>query len=700
MDTIQSVIERFTYYNEENGYSVAKLEEGIVAVGMLPGVNVGETVKLTGHWISHPQYGRQFKFESFSTIYPATISGITKYLGSGLIKGIGPVTATRIADFFKEKTLDIIENDVEKLIEVEGVGKKRVDMIAKGWEEQKAIKDIMIFLQSHNISNTYAIKIYKKYGDKSNKVVKENPYQLTYDIWGIGFKTADKIGKSLGYEDQNPVRVKAGILYVLNEASDDGHVYLPQSELVKRCNTILNVDLNESSPILEEMVSEDLIIKKNEKIYLPPFYYAEVGITNKVKSLSLENKDISSLRIKSLRIKKGYFSEEQLEAIRKSLKYRISILTGGPGTGKTTTLIGIVDIHKQLKNKIMLAAPTGRAAKRMNEVIGFEAKTIHRLLEYKPSNNQFIYNNENPLQTDLLVIDEVSMIDTILMNNLLKAVSAKTILILVGDVDQLPSVGAGNILRDMIGSEIIPVTNLSKIFRQAEKSQIIVTAHRINKGLFPDITSGRDSDFFFIEEEDNEQIPPMILDLCKRRLPKKYGFNHVKDIQVLTPMYRGDTGANNLNNLLQEELNQNDIVFQRGGRHYKKNDKVMQLRNNYNKEVFNGDLGFIHRVIIENQVMEINFNDRIVEYDFSELDEITLAYAVSVHKSQGSEYPCVILPLTTSHYMMLQRNLLYTAITRASQLMVIIGTKKALAIAIKNNKVQKRYTSLFKHGKE
>ena len=700
MDTTQGVIERFTYYNEENGFSIAKLEKGIVAVGMLPGVNVGETVKLTGHWISHPQYGRQFKVISFSTIYPATISGITKYLGSGLIKGIGPVTANRITGFFKEKTLDIIENDVERLIEVEGVGKKRVDMIATGWEEQKAIKDIMIFLQSHNISNTYAIKIYKKYGDESSKIVKENPYQLTYDIWGIGFKTADKIGKSLGYEDQNPVRVKAGILYVLNEASDDGHIYLPLSELVQRCNTVLNVNLNESSPVLEEMVSEELIIRKNEKIYIPPFYYAEVGISNKVKSLSSKQIDISNSRIKSLRIGQSHFSEEQLEAIRKSLKYRISILTGGPGTGKTTTLIGIVDIHKQLKNKILLAAPTGRAAKRMNEVIGFEAKTIHRLLEYKPSNNQFTYNSENPLQTDLLVVDEVSMIDTILMNNLLKAVSAKTILVLVGDVDQLPSVGAGNILRDMIGSEIIPVTNLSKIFRQAEKSKIIVNAHRINKGLFPDITNKRDSDFFFIEEEDNEQIPPIILDLCKRRLPGKYGFNHVKDIQVLTPMYRGASGANNLNNLFQEELNHNDIIFQRGGRHYKKNDKVMQLRNNYNKDVFNGDLGYIHHVNIENQVMEINFNDRIVEYDFSELDEITLAYAVSVHKSQGSEYPCVILPLTTSHYMMLQRNLLYTAITRASQLMVIIGTKKAMALAIKNNKVQKRYTSLFKHAAE
>ncbi|MGE5409962.1 MAG: ATP-dependent RecD-like DNA helicase [Clostridiales bacterium] len=696
--TIQGVIERFTYHNEETGYSVARLENNITAIGNLPGIKVGQTVKLNGNWVFHPSYGKQFKIESFSASYPATISGIAKYLGSGLVKGIGPVTAERIVKVFKEQTLDIIENSIDRLIEIEGVGKKRIEMIKKGWKEQKSIKDLMLFLQSHDISTTLAIKIYKTYGERASLVVKEDPYQMTYDIWGIGFKTADKIGKNLGFEELHPARIKAGIIYVLNEAVNDGHVYLPLEKLAESCSEILNMEISAESPVLSEMQIQERIIIKDDNVYLPPFYYAEKGINSRVKALLNEENSESSKEEELFSIENHFFSDEQLKAVKDSQLHRMLILTGGPGTGKTTTLKGIIKAHELKNRKIMLAAPTGRAAKRMSEVIGMEAKTIHRLLEFDPALHKFKRDEENQLETDLLVIDEVSMIDTILMNSLLKAVKESSTLILVGDVNQLPSIGAGNILKDMIDSGKIPVVRLTKIFRQAEKSKIIVNSHRINRGEYPEITNKEGSDFFFLEENDNAKIPGKILGLCKDRLPKKFGFDPIKDIQVLTPMYRGVMGANNLNAVFQENLNNNRFSFAKGGRHFKIGDKVMQLRNNYDKEVFNGDLGFIRAVDLENQVMKIDFGTgTLKDYDFEDLDELVLAYAVTVHKSQGSEYPCVILPLTLNHYMMLQRNLLYTAITRAKKLLIITGTKKALAIALRNNKVQERYTSLFKY---
>ncbi|MDP4174678.1 MAG: ATP-dependent RecD-like DNA helicase [Bacteroidota bacterium] len=696
--TIQGVIERFTYHNEETGYSVARLENNITAIGNLPGIKVGQTVKLNGNWVFHPSYGKQFKIESFSASYPATVSGIAKYLGSGLVKGIGPVTAERIVKVFKEQTLDIIENSIERLIEIEGVGNKRLEMIKKGWKEQKSIKDLMLFLQSHDISTTLAIKIYKTYGERASLVVKEDPYQMTYDIWGIGFKTADKIGKNLGFEELHPARIKAGIIYVLNEAVNDGHVYLPLEKLTESCSEILNMEISTESPVLSEMQMQERIIIKDDNVYLPPFYYAEKGINSRVKALLNEENSESSKEGELFSIENHFFSDEQLKAVRDSQLHRMLILTGGPGTGKTTTLKGIIKAHQLKNKKIMLAAPTGRAAKRMSEVIGMEAKTIHRLLEFDPAFHRFKRDEENQLETDLLVIDEVSMIDTILMNSLLKAVKNSSTLILVGDVNQLPSIGAGNVLKDMIDSGKIPVVRLTKIFRQAEKSKIIVNSHRINRGEYPEITNKEGSDFFFLEESDNEKIPGKILSLCKNRLPKKFGFDPIKDIQVLTPMYRGVMGANNLNAAFQEDLNNNRFSFAKGGRQFKIGDKVMQLRNNYDKEVFNGDLGFIRAVDLENQVMKIDFGTgTLKDYDFEDLDELVLAYAVTVHKSQGSEYPCVILPLTLNHYMMLQRNLLYTAITRAKKLLIIIGTKKALAIALRNNKVQERYTSLFRY---
>ena len=695
MPIIEAILEGYLFKNEETGYCVASLSGGIKAVGTLPNVKVGEKLKLTGEYEKHSKYGDQFKVESFSIIYPTTIKGITRYLGSGLIKGVGPATAEKIVGVFKENTLDVLDTNIDRLLDVEGIGVKKLELIKKSWEEQKAVKEIMIFLQSFDISPTYALKIYRTYGVNSVRIVQDNPYQLTYDIWGIGFKIADTIGKSAGFSEDHPKRIKSGIIYVLNEASGEGHVYLPMNELLKKCYEILNVDLTDSLLLFREMVEQNLLNIVEENVYLSHYYEAERNIENKIKALCAGSTEFKEKELKSIRLNPRY-SEEQLEAIRNSITNKILILTGGPGTGKTTALKGIIESYKQLKKKIMLAAPTGRAAKRMSEVIGFEAKTIHRLLEYNPQDNLFLHDEDNPLETDLLVVDEVSMIDTLLMNNLISAVSLITTLVLVGDVDQLPSVGCGNILHDLIQSEIIPTVMLTKIFRQAEESQIVVNAHKINRGEFPTILNNESTDFFLIPESDNSKIAEIITELCEKRLPDKYNFDPVKDIQVLTPMYKGDAGANNLNCKLQDVLNSKKVLLTRGERSFKIGDKVMQLRNNYDKDVYNGDIGLIHNIDMDDQKLEINFNGKIVPYEFLERDDITLAYAITVHKSQGSEYPCVIMPITTSHYMMLQRNLLYTAVTRASKMMILVGSKQALAMAIGNKKAKKRNTSLFR----
>ena len=695
MKTIEAILEGYLFKNEVTGYCIASFSNGLKAVGILPNVKVGEKLKLTGEFETHSKYGEQFKIESFSIVYPSTAAGITKYLGSGLIKGVGPATAEKIVDYFQEKTIDILDTDINRLLDIEGIGIKKLDLIKKSWEEQKAVKEIMMFLQSFDISPSYALKIYRTYGANSVKIVQDNPYQLTYDVWGIGFKIADAIGKSVGFSEDHPKRIKAGIIYVLNEASNDGHVFLPMEDLITKCYEVLGTDLTDSLMLFREMESQNLINIINEKVYLAHYYEAERNIEEKIKALSECSSEFMEKEIKTVRLNPIY-SEEQLEAIRNSLTNKILILTGGPGTGKTTALKGIIESYKILKKNIMLAAPTGRAAKRMSEVIGMEAKTIHRLLEYNPQDRLFLRDEENPLETNLLVIDEISMIDTLLMNSLISAVSLNTTLILVGDVDQLPSVGCGNILHDLIKSGIIPTAMLTKIFRQAEESQIVVNAHKINKGEFPILLNNESSDFFFIHESDNSKIADVITELCRQRLPEKYGFDPMKEIQVLTPMYKGDTGANNLNSKLQNVLNRNKILLTRGEKNFKIGDKVMQLRNNYDKDIYNGDIGLIEKIEMEDQKLEINFGGRIVSYDFLELDDITLAYAITVHKSQGSEYPCVIMPLTTAHYIMLQRNLLYTAVTRASKMMILVGSKQALSMAVGNKKSKKRNTSLFK----
>jgi len=716
---IQGQIERITFTNEENGYTVAKIKvkgkkDLITIVGTMFSVSPGEILRVRGFWDNHPRYGEQLTITNYETLLPATSKGIERYLGSGMIKGIGPLMAKRLVTRFKEDTLNIIEEDIERLKEVDGIGEKRIEMIRKAWEEQKEIRYVMIFLQGHGISPTYAVKIYRQYGKDSIRVVKENPYRLAMDIYGIGFKTADKIAQKLGISKDSQIRTEAGILHVLYELSEEGHVYYPYELLIKKCCEILEVEESTIPYAIDAIAKEGSIVidnkffEKDEEvttdqrvIYLAKFYVSETGITKKLKRLTSTPKQLRLINLdnainwveKSLKIE---FSEKQKEAIKAAINSKVMIITGGPGTGKTTIIKAIIEIYKAMNQRILLAAPTGRAAKRMSSATGYEARTIHRLLEYSPSNGSFKRNEKNPLEVDIVIIDETSMIDTPLMYHFLKAVKTTTTVIFVGDVDQLPSVGAGNILKDMIDSGRIHTVRLDEIFRQSKESMIIVNAHRINKGDMPYLKFSRDGlkDFFFTEIYEPQEVARYIIYLCNEVLPKKFGFNPVEDVQVITPMYKGIAGVSNLNNEMQDALNKNEYILIKGGRTFKIGDKVMQLRNNYDKDVFNGDIGKIISIDKELKEIKVNFYDKLITYDFSELDEITLAYAISVHKSQGSEYPVVIIPVLTHHYIMLQRNLLYTAITRGKKLVFLVGTKRAIAMAVKNNKPLKRYTML------
>jgi len=704
MEYLSGVVERITYINEENGFSVIKIKSKgyydlVTVVGNLAAVNVGASVKLKGEWKHDSKYGRQFNAFEYQEIVPATIAGIEKYLGSGLIKGIGPVNAKRIVKHFKEDTIRIIDEEPDRLLEVEGIGPKRVEMIKKGWQEQKEIKNVMLFLQSNGVSTAYAVKIYKTYGNDSINIVKSNPYRLADDIWGIGFKTADKIARQLGFDENSFERCRSGILYVLNELSNEGHCYAEREQLLSETEKMLGLDSELINSTIDRMIEEKSVILDEENtIYLPPFYFSETGTAKRIREIlsshSFYNNMDTDNVTKKVQDECGIkYDEVQLEAIRTAAKSKFMILTGGPGTGKTTTTQAVIKVFQKFGAKVLLAAPTGRAAKRMSETCGMEAKTIHRLLEYKPPEG-YKKNAENPLDCDVLIIDETSMVDIILMYNLLKAVSDNTIVILVGDVDQLPSVGAGNVLRDIIDSGIVNVVRLTRIFRQAQGSAIITNAHKINKGEFPRLKGGKDSDFFFIEEEEPGKVVETIKELCSKRLPKYYGVDPINDIQVLCPMQKGETGAHNLNIVLQEILNPSQISIRYGGASYRLNDKVMQIKNNYDKNVFNGDIGIIESIDTEDRTLLINFDGNLVSYDATELDEVVLAYATTIHKSQGSEYKIVVAPFTTQHYIMLQRNLLYTCVTRAKKVLVLVGTKKAIGMAISNNKTQKRNTML------
>lgn len=702
MDHLRCVIERITYQNPQNGYTVLKAAakgytELVTIVGTMPDTHVGSVLSLEGFWKVDAKYGRQFSVEKFEETLPATVYGIEKYLGSGLVKGVGPKFAKRIVQKFGKDTLDVIEEHPDSLLEVEGIGKIRVERIRKSWQEQKEIKNIMLFLQSHEVSTAHATKIFKTYGSDSIRIVQDNPYRLADDIWGIGFKTADQIAEKLGIGKEKFVRLRSGILYALNKLSEDGHCYAVREQLIEKAAELLEVDAPELEVTLDEMLRTEDVIQDEEAIYLPPFYFSETGCARRLlrllsaeRQMKLDTEKVLQLVKERSRIS---YDEVQLEAIRTAVSSKVMVLTGGPGTGKTTTVKGIISAYQLAGCRILLAAPTGRAAKRMSETAGMEAKTIHRLLEYKPPEG-YQKNEEHPLEGDVLILDECSMVDVMLMYNLLKALPDQMTLILVGDTDQLPSVGAGNVLKDIIASGQIPVVRLTRIFRQAQGSRIIMNAHRINKGEAIDMRGGRDSDFFFASKETNEEVVETLVRYCTQNLPRYYHVDALQDIQVLTPMQRGICGAANLNQVLQEAMNPSTIFLRRGGTQYRLCDKVMQIRNDYDKEVFNGDIGIVSRVDMEERELTVNFDGREVVYDISELDELTLAYATTIHKSQGSEYPIVVMPFTMSHFVMLQRNLLYTGVTRAKKILVLIGEKRAVYYAIRNETTASRNTKL------
>lgn len=702
---LRCVVERVTFQNPENGWAVIKgkakgYAELVTLVGAMADVPEGCVLSCKGRWKVNAKYGQQFEVETWQESLPATVYGMEKYLGSGLIKGVGPVYASKIVRAFGAETLEVIEKDIERLLEVPGIGKKRVAQIAKSWETQKGIKDVMVFLQSYGVSAAYAAKIYREYGKESIEKVTANPYRLAEDIWGIGFATADRIAQKMGYGKEDPRRLRSGILYTLNRLADEGHCFATFPQLLETASKLLEAD---ELPIIEtaqgmaehgDLVREETGAGQDDAIYLPCFHKSECGVARLLRNLADEPMAAADPSALPPAEDGMEYDTVQKEGILTALSSKVMVLTGGPGTGKTTTTKGIIQAYRSMRMNVLLAAPTGRAAKRMSEATGIEAKTIHRLLEYNPKDG-FQRNYDKPLEGDALIVDECSMIDLVLMYNLLKAVPWKMRLILVGDIDQLPSVGAGNVLRDIIASDAVPVVMLTRIFRQALSSRIVTNAHAVNKGLMPDCSNGRDTDFFFINVPPNEsdRLPDIITGLVRDRLPKAYGLDSGQ-IQVLTPMLKGVAGAGNLNETLQKALNPAGDALYRAGCAYRRGDKVMQIKNDYDKGVFNGDIGTIAFVDVSEKTLVIDFDGKGVCYDATELDEVKLAYACTIHKSQGSEFPAVVIPMTMKHYVMLQRNLVYTGITRAKKLCVLVGEKRALAYAVGNNVVVERNTRL------
>ncbi len=725
-ETLRGTVERITYYNEENGYTVLRLKvpgraDLATVVGNLPEISPGESLKLTGFWTTHSQYGRQFKVEACKQTLPATVEGIKRYLGSGLIKGVGPVTAGRIVKRFGLDTLRVLDEEPRRLREVLGVGRKRASSIARAWEEQKAIKEVMLFLQSHGVTTGLAVKIYKTYGDQALQVVQQTPYQLARDIWGVGFKTADKIARDLGLPADAPDRLQAGVAYTLSQLADEGHVYAPEPDLIESASQLLQVqpDLIESAVAAldaEEQVKREQFLyelpadrqtgdqlAERPVVYLAPFYYGEVGASNRLLSL-IETPTSRLYRFRQVRDWDAFLktvaaggpplSQQQSQAVQTALTEKVSVLTGGPGTGKTTTVRTVIAALEKMGHTYALASPTGRAAKRLSEATGRPAQTVHRMLGFHPSQG-FSHNDDNPLPVDMLIVDEASMLDLLLTNHLLKAVDPAAHLLLVGDVDQLPSVGAGDVLRDVIASERAAVIQLQTIFRQAEGSYIISNAHRINQGQSPVVNKG--DDFFLFTQDDPDQAAALLVDVVGNRIPRKFGLDPLNDVQVLSPMHRGAVGVANLNLLLQAALNPpapNKPERRLGGEIFRVGDKLMQIRNNYDREVFNGDIGRLIALDLEHQTLTVRIDGRPVRYEWTESDELIHAYAVSVHKSQGSEFPAVVIPLMTQHYLLLQRNLVYTGVTRAQKLVVLVGQWRAIGIAVDNDKVARRHSAL------
>ncbi|MFI1797156.1 ATP-dependent RecD-like DNA helicase [Streptomyces sp. NPDC020379] len=724
MAVVEGVLERITYANEESGYTVARVDTGrgsgdlLTVVGSLLGAQPGESLRMEGRWGSHPQYGRQFTVENYTTLLPATIQGIRRYLGSGLIKGIGPRIADRITEHFGTDTLDVIEQDPKRLIEVPGLGPKRTKMIGAAWEEQKAIKEVMVFLQGVGVSTSIAVRIYKKYGDASISVTRHQPYRLAADVWGIGFLTADRIAQAVGIPHDSPERVKAGLQYALSQSTDQGHCYLPEEKLIADAVKLLQVDTGLVIDCLAELAGDEEGVVRERvpgpdgrpvtAVYLIPFHRAELSLAGRLtRLLRAEDDRLAAFRTVEWDKALAWLADrtgaelapEQEQAVRLALSSKVAVLTGGPGCGKSFTVRSVVELARAKKAKVVLAAPTGRAAKRLSELTGADASTVHRLLELKPGGDA-AYDADRPLDADLVVVDEASMLDLLLANKLVKAVAPGAHLLLVGDVDQLPSVGAGEVLRDLLApGSPVPAVRLTRIFRQAQQSGVVTNAHRINSGVRP-ITQGL-ADFFLFPEEDTEEAGRLTVEVAARRIPAKFGLDPRRDIQVLAPMHRGPAGAGNLNALLQQAITpaRPDLPERRfGGRVFRVGDKVTQIRNNYEKGengVFNGTVGVVTALdTVEQRLTVRTDEDEEVGYDFDELDELAHAYAVTIHRSQGSEYPAVVIPVTTGAWMMLQRNLLYTAVTRAKRLVVLVGSRKALGQAVRTVSAGRRCTAL------
>ncbi|WP_327735530.1 ATP-dependent RecD-like DNA helicase [Streptomyces nojiriensis] len=723
---VDGVLERITYANEESGYTVARVDTGrgsgdlLTVVGSLLGAQPGESLRMEGRWGSHPQYGKQFTVENYRTVLPATIQGIRRYLGSGLIKGIGPKIAERIVEHFGTDTLDVIEGEPKRLIEVPGLGPKRTKLIGAAWEEQKAIKEVMVFLQGVGVSTSIAVRIYKKYADASISVVKNQPYRLAADVWGIGFLTADRIAQAVGIPHDSPERVKAGLQYALSQSTDQGHCFLPEDRLIADGVKLLQVDTGLVIDCLAELAADPEGVVREPvpdpqggpdpltAVYLVPFHRAELSLVGQVRRL-LHAEDDRMAGFQDVDWEKALgwlagrtgatLAPEQRDAVKLALTRRVAVLTGGPGCGKSFTVRSIVELARAKKAKVVLAAPTGRAAKRLAELTGAEASTVHRLLELKPGGDA-AYDRERPLDADLVVVDEASMLDLLLANKLVKAVAPGAHLLLVGDVDQLPSVGAGEVLRDLLAEDgPVPAVRLTRIFRQAQQSGVVTNAHRINTGL-PPITDGL-PDFFLFPEEDTEAAGVLAVDVAARRIPARFGLDPRRDVQVLAPMHRGPAGAGNLNGLLQQAMTpaRPNLPEKRfGGRVFRVGDKVTQIRNNYEKGtngVFNGTVGVVTGLDVDEQRLTVRTEeDEEIVYEFGELDELAHAYAVTIHRSQGSEYPAVVIPVTTGAWMMLQRNLLYTAVTRAKKLVVLVGSRKALGQAVRTVSAGRRYTAV------
>ncbi|MFC1490866.1 ATP-dependent RecD-like DNA helicase [Candidatus Latescibacterota bacterium] len=711
IETLKGLVKIITYHNEENGYVVAKIipdggrDTDINTVtGNVNMLSVGETVEFNGYWVMDKKYGRQFRFESYESVIPATLEGIKRFLASKYLKGIGPKLAERIVEEFGKDTIKVLDESPERLKEVKGLTAKLRASIQNGWASHRLIRDIMIFLQSYDISAAYASRIYDTYGSETIDKVRKNPYRLIKDIKGVGFIKADEVATKLGIKKDAPDRIRAGVLYCLDCTVDNGNVYSPLTPLVESAAETLDIESSIILETVESLSKSGAIYADEERVYRADLYLCEDQLSKRLKLIAatpLQGKLPGEKEIEAMVAEiegKQHMSLAPLQrkALTEAARSNMLVLTGGPGTGKTTTVLGIIEMFKSMKKTVMLCAPTGRAAKRLSETTGMEAKTIHRLLEYDPHRGRFAKNEGDPLGTHVVIVDEVSMVDTVLMNDFLAAVSPYTVVIIVGDVDQLPSIGPGNVLRDIIDSGEVPTIRLTEIFRQAQSSRIVKSAHMINSGKIPYTDNENSGNFFFVRDSEPSKITNKIVDMVARRLPERYGFDPVNDIQILSPMHKSETGVANLNRLLQERLNpfnsmlpevrKGDWVFRRG-------DKVMQIRNNYDKLVYNGDIGRIIDIDTKGEVLTARF-DITVEYSFSELDELVPAYAISVHKSQGSEFKCVIIPVTTQHFIMLKRNLLYTAVTRARDLAVLVGDTKALAIAVNNDQVSERYTSL------